>query len=90
MVHSIQYLKRQKIQVAKWGTRKKYFLKMIILGLILTTFESTSIFGGSWGRFENQTTIGKFSLPKSVKRSVYESDPYLHCSIMVGHCPLKQ
>jgi len=27
---------------------------MIILGLILTTFESSSIFGGSWGSIENR------------------------------------
>jgi hypothetical protein len=26
---------------------------MIIFGLILTTFESSSIFGGSWGSIEN-------------------------------------
>jgi len=26
---------------------------MIILGSILTTFESSSIFGGSWGSIEN-------------------------------------
>jgi len=26
---------------------------MIILGLILTTFESSRIFGGSWGSFKN-------------------------------------
>jgi hypothetical protein len=54
--------------------------KMIIFGSILTTFESSSIFGGSWGSIENwfepkiQTTIGIFSLPKSVKRSVSYSE----------------
>jgi len=45
---------------------------MIIFGSILITFESSSIFGGSWGSIENwlepkiklATTIGKFSLPK--------------------------
>jgi len=26
---------------------------MLIFGLILNTFESSSIFGGSWGSFEN-------------------------------------
>jgi len=49
---------------------------MIIFGSILTPFELSSIFGGSWGSIENwlkpknQTTIGKFSFPKSVKFSV--------------------
>ncbi len=49
---------------------------MIIFGSIFTTFESSIIFGGSWGSIENflkpknQTTFGKFSLPKSVKHSV--------------------
>jgi len=51
---------------------------MIILGLILTTFESRGIFGGSWGSIENWLepktesphTMGKFSLSKSVKHSV--------------------
>jgi len=37
---------------------------LMLLKQILTTFELSSIFGGSWG------SIGKFSLPKSVKRSV--------------------
>jgi len=50
--------------------------KMIIFGSTLTTFESSSIFGGSWGSIENefepknQTTVRKFSVPKSVKCSV--------------------
>jgi len=49
---------------------------MIIFWSILNTFESSSIFGGSWGSIENllrpkiKTTMRKFSLPKSVKRSV--------------------
>jgi len=34
-----------------------------------TTFESGSIFGGSWGSIE-QTTMKKFSLPRSLKRSI--------------------
>jgi hypothetical protein len=29
LVQSIQYLKRKKIQVAKWGTPKKYLKKVI-------------------------------------------------------------
>jgi len=48
---------------------------MIIIGSILTTFESISTFKGSWGSWKldwalNRTTIGKFSLFKSLKRSV--------------------
>jgi hypothetical protein len=56
---------------------------MIIFGSILTTFELSSIFGGSWGsiaRVENRTIIGKFSLPKSVKHSVvfqFVGEPFL-------------
>jgi len=48
---------------------------MIIFGSILTTFESTGIFGGGWGSFENclEPKI-EFSSPKCVKRSV---DNYL-------------
>ena len=50
--------------------------KMIIFGSILTTFKSIIIFKGRWGGIENwhepktKPNIGKFSLPKSVKRSV--------------------
>jgi len=46
---------------------------MIIFGSILTTFESNSIFTEAVikiGSSLNQTTVGKFSLPKSVKRFV--------------------
>jgi len=50
---------------------------MIIFTSIFTTFELSSIFGGSWavlkiGSSLKPTTMGKFSLPKSVKRSVDE------------------
>jgi len=40
--------------------------KMIILGLILTTFKSSSVFGGSWGSIENwlePKTKTKFTFP---------------------------
>jgi len=51
---------------------------MITFGLIWTTFESRIIFGGSWaagavlniGSSLILNHIGKFSVPKSVKRSV--------------------
>jgi hypothetical protein len=46
---------------------------MIIIGSILTTFESSSIFGGSWGSIENLLESNhhrEISLPKSMKRSV--------------------
>ncbi len=45
---------------------------MIFWGLILTTLESSSFFGGSWDSFENwleykiKPPPGKFSLPKPV------------------------
>jgi len=48
---------------------------MIIFGSIFTTFELSSIFGGSWASVENclepktKHILGKFSLPKSVKPS---------------------
>jgi len=49
---------------------------MLIFGLILNTFESSSIFGGSWGSFENwlepktKPPLGNLACPKSVKRSI--------------------
>jgi len=46
---------------------------MIIFGLILTTFKLSIVFRGSWGSIENWPIVEpivKFSLPKSVKRSV--------------------
>jgi len=42
---------------------------MIIFGSILTTFESSSIFGGSWGNIENcfepktEPPMGKLGVP---------------------------
>ena len=58
-----------------------YYQSLIIFGLILTPFETSSIFGTSWGGIENwleqnQTTIGKFSLPKSMQRSLAEKAAY--------------
>jgi len=51
---------------------------LIIFGLILTTFESSSIFEGRWGSIENwleaktkpSGNLACASLLKSVKRSV--------------------
>jgi len=37
--------------------------EMIIFGLILTTFELSSIFGGSWGSIEN-TVIVAIPIPR--------------------------
>jgi len=54
---------------------------MIIFKLNLTTCKSCSIFGGSWGGSKNQTTIKKFSLPKSVKRSVVSNDLMIFATV---------
>ena len=46
---------------------------MIIFELILTSFDASFIFEAAWVVAKiglSLTTIGKFSLPKSVKRSV--------------------
>jgi hypothetical protein len=51
---------------------------MIIFGSILTTFELSSIFGGSWGSIENmlgpniEPPSGNLACPKSVKRSLVQ------------------
>jgi len=47
---------------------------MVVFGLILTTFESSSIFGGSWGSIENWPPSGNLACTKSVKRSVASRD----------------
>jgi hypothetical protein len=66
---------------------------MIILGLILITFKSSSIFGGSCGSIENwlePKTKTKFSFPKSVKCSVSSHNNQVkHLQIPDTHCSHK-
>ncbi len=72
-------------------------MEMIIFESIVTTFKPSIIFSGrcgcsvNWLEAKNQTTISKFSLPKSVKHSVLLFKK-IKCIIFsfLSHCASKR